>query len=348
MLLFDKAQSQFDQKRPFVLYAKPGATKVIGIFQRNSETYEVTDFSENGFVFASFDGTRKLLIPVKAANVIVEQFSTQEYIVSNSVKPTDDAQIQPFEALVNRGVKAISQGNFRKVVLSRSEILDDASFDGFLSFRRLLGLYPNAMRWIWFHPVSGMWIGATPEQLLKVNGNSLETVALAGTKTATSEVVWSEKERDEQQLVTDYILTTLQPFATSIQVNGPEAVQAGNLMHLKTVISAQFTHDNVAQLLTHLHPTPAVCGMPLAPAKDFILKEEGYDRAFYSGYLGELNMDFATYRTENSDLFVTLRCLKYESGRLHIYVGCGITAGSNPEAEYAETVHKAETIKRVI
>ena len=90
-----------------------------------------------------------------------------------------------------------------------------------------------------------------------------------------------------------------------------------------------------------MHPTPAVCGFPKKESKDFILKNERYDRAFYTGFLGELNMS-------TSELYVNLRCMEIEKESIHIYVGGGITKESDPEKEWNETVAKSKTIKGVL
>ena len=104
----------------------------------------------------------------------------------------------------------------------------------------------------------------------------------------------------------------------------------------------------MGNLIDKLHPTPAVCGLPKETAKQFILKNEGYDREFYTGFLGELNIDFRTFKKDNSDLFVNLRCMEVEKNTATIYVGCGITKDSIPEMEYIETVNKSMTIRKVV
>ena len=144
-------------------------------------------------------------------------------------------------------------------------------------------------------------------------------------------------------MVTDYLVAQLQPFCERLKLTGPHTQQAGSLLHLKTEIRAQLhTGFSLQNLLQQLHPTPAVCGMPKAAALQFIGQEEGYDRQFYSGFLGEI------LGNNQVDLFVNLRCMNLANEQAHIYVGCGITSGSLPESEFAETVHKAQTMKQVL
>ena len=95
-------------------------------------------------------------------------------------------------------------------------------------------------------------------------------------------------------------------------------------------------------LIKYLHPTPAVCGLPKETAKDFILQNENYTRSYYSGYLGELNVN------ENTQLFVNLRCMEVKDAKIALYVGGGITKASIPEKEFEETVAKAMVMKKVL
>jgi isochorismate synthase len=102
------------------------------------------------------------------------------------------------------------------------------------------------------------------------------------------------------------------------------------------------------KVIASLHPTPAVCGLPKHSAKNFIRENEGYNREYYSGFLGELNIDLVTFKTLQTDLFVNLRCMKIIKDKAQLFIGCGITKDSNPEAEYLETVNKSMTMKKII
>ena len=91
-----------------------------------------------------------------------------------------------------------------------------------------------------------------------------------------------------------------------------------------------------------LHPTPAVCGQPKGNSLDFIRMYEGYDRKFYSGYLGPVNMGNSTR------LFVNLRCAELFDDGSSIYVGGGIVKRSNQKKEWEETEEKAQVIKNLL
>jgi len=239
-------------------------------------------------------------------------------------------------------VLAIQQGEFDKVVLSRKMVLKK-QISIVSTFQNLIATYPTAFRYLFFHPKIGLWMGATPEQLVKINQNHFETVALAGTQLYSENVIWETKEKEEQQFVTNYILDKVTSKVNELIVTDAETVKAGNLAHLKSLISGKLTADfQVSDLIKTLHPTPAVCGLPKDKTIDFILKNEGYNRKYYAGFLGEYN------KNNQTDLFVNLRCLEVENDVVNIYVGCGITKGSNPEKEFIETENKSMTMINIL
>jgi len=344
--------NHLEQSLPFVLYAKPNSSVLVGFFQQDYQIYKTANYLQAGFVFAPFNGADSVLFPVDKCEVLLDS------IADLQINRTDFTDKLPSQAtqkkhldLVEKGVAAILRGDFKKVVLSRKETLfiEDPNF--MLYFKRLLTTYPTAFRYLFFHPQVGIWMGASPEQLLKQKGNYIETVALAGTqvKSEINEVQWSEKEKDEQKIVTDYIIKNLEPFISELEISQPYTAQAGTLFHIKTDIKAKLSQTNYfVHALMALHPTPALCGYPKQAATNFILNHEGYDREFYAGFLGELNCNPETKQDTESEIFVNLRCMQLEYKKVHLYIGGGITAQSNPEAEFIETVNKTKTIKKIL
>lgn len=344
------AKQHFEKKLPFVLFSKPNQVKVVGLFQENGELYTAENFDESGFVFASFDGNRQILIPENQSEIKIADFVFEGNNSNNSPVLENDKGKEAFENLVQKGIDAIENGTFQKVVLSRKEILAVENLDFAVIFERLLQTYPTAFKYCWFHPEVGMWIGATPEQLLKADGLKINTVALAGTQRVeeNKEVIWGEKEIEEQKFVTDFIVDSLKDITSELSISEPYTLKAGTILHIKTDIEAFLKpENNLEKVLSILHPTPAVCGLPKVISRGFILENEGYDRGFYSGFLGELNRDFATNENK-SDLFVNLRCMQVKENEAHLYIGCGVTKDSIPEKEYIETVNKAVTMMRIL
>jgi len=259
-----------------------------------------------------------------------------------------------FEQFVEKCIHEIEAGGFEKIVPSRAKAIALAdSFDLITAFQKLCVAYPNAMISLINVPNAGTWIGASPELLVSVEDKSIfRTVALAGTKMFEEgmnlkQVAWTQKEIEEQALVSRYIINNFKKIRLrEFEEHGPKTVVAGNLMHLKTEFSVDMKATNFPQLgsvmLNLLHPTSAVCGMPLEPSIQFLQQHEGYDREFYSGYLGPVNVNNTIH------LYVNLRCMQVLENHAIVYAGAGVTIDSVPETEWQETEMKLNTLLKVI
>jgi len=351
-------KENYNKKLPFVAYRKPNQKDVSGIFQLTDKLHVTTTFSEDGFVFSPFDTKENtILFPLKDAVFLEEKLeifssSSSTIDLNPQLNTTRNQEKEFHEKLVEKGIEAIKRNQFKKVVFSRKEEVALSNFDIVEVFTKLLQNYENAFVYVWFHPKVGLWLGATPETLLKVRGNSFETMALAGTQPnlGTTDVIWKQKELEEQQFVTDYIVENLtnigaEPFTSDI-----ETVQAGSLLHLKTVITGKLQTNSIdiKDVISKLHPTPAVCGLPKEKAKKFILENEKYNRAFYTGFLGELNISHQKSDVNSSALYVNLRCMAIDNNVATLFIGGGITKDSNPEKEWDETVGKSAIMKKVL
>lgn len=350
--LFIKVKTHQEQQLPFALFCKPDSDRIVGVFQKNDHLYFLENFEEKGFVFAPFDAEEIPFIPLEHSDVYIENVNLSDYFFDKKTPNINSAISNDFfEDLVVKAVAAINENQFSKVVLSRKEEIDNSDFDIEITMNKMINNYSGAFKYCFFHPKIGTWLGATPEQFLKTNGNALKTVALAGTQLAKSSktIIWHDKEKKEQQLVTDFIVDSLEDLAKEVTISSPYSVKAGNLWHIKTDILARLkSKKSLKKIITALHPTSAVCGLPKQAAKEFILENEGYNREYYSGFLGELNIDFVTFKTLQTDLFVNLRCMKIIKNKAQLFIGCGITRDSIPMDEYIETVNKSITMKKII
>lgn len=259
-----------------------------------------------------------------------------------------------YENLVKKAIAAIEVQQFEKVVPSRTrriELSDD--FDIVESFQKLSKAYATALVSFVSVPGVGHWLGATPETLVTVEGKTIfKTVALAGTLPYKEgmnlkTVAWTEKEIEEQALVERYVISCFKKIRLrEYEEHGPKSMVAGNLIHLKSEFVVDMVATNFPQLgtvmLQLLHPTSAVCGMPLEPSLQFLKEHEGYDREFYAGYLGPVNIN------NNINLFVNLRCMKLMDGHALLYAGAGVTVDSSPEQELAETEMKFKTLLNIL
>jgi isochorismate synthase len=349
--IFLKLKHQLEAKLPFAVYVKPGSTIITGVFQTTPEVFTDAELAGSGFVFAPFAEGETVLIPFDKAEVVVNESISETSESSGDVQnPEIDATAKAdFQDLVTRCKNAIEKGHFQKLVASRNEkVVTTGSIETI--YKRLLGLYPNAFRYLFYSPLSGLWMGATPEQLLKEENKTLQTVALAGTQLYNPEeiAVWPEKEQQEQLFVTEYIVNQLKPFSAGVTITAPYTFRAGGIVHIKTDISIELDETTqLADVVKTLHPTPAVCGLPKQQAKEWLLQNEGHEREYYSGFLGELNYDFATGQPK-TDLFVNLRCMKIGEGTAQLFIGCGITKDSDPEKEFYETVNKSITMRKAL
>ncbi|NMH85894.1 chorismate-binding protein [Flavivirga algicola] len=371
---FKRIETQYQNELPFVVYRKPNKNRINALLQQSNDLHFTSDFLEKGFVFSPFDNANKtVLIPLESSeSLYVNTITTADFTAYQKEKK-ESYQIrdrteekQQHISLIKKGVEAITNNQFKKVVLSRQEVLTITDPDPLSILKDLLSTYVSAFVYCWYHPKVGLWLGATPETLIKIEGNQFSIMALAGTQDykGTLDIVWQDKEKQEQQFVTDFIIDNLKPVVASFKVSDTETVKAGNLLHLKTMISARLkSGSNLKEIVSVLHPTPAVCGLPKQDTKQFILENEPYDRTFYTGFLGEINMETKlesrsakrnienrayTINRKSTRLYVNLRCMQLKNTEAIIYVGGGITKHSDPEKEWEETVSKSLVIKNIL
>lgn len=364
-ILIEKAKKHFGDLKPFVLYRKPLEQNVIGLFQNDDALHYVQDYTTNGFIFAPFNSDEPTILFRIDEKLIVEY---------NGIKKFQGATENNFELatvekafhinLVEKGIEAIKNDAFKKVVLSR-KIEVSIKKSPFELFQELLANYNNAFCYVWYHPKIGLWLGATPEILLRTENAQLKTMSLAGTQkyTGTETPKWGTKELEEQALVTSYITNAIQSEVNQLKISDTTSVRAGDLWHLRTSVTGIMKSNTIPKIVNALHPTPAVCGLPKKETKAFILNNENYNREYYTGFLGELNFKEELLRAGNkrnkenqvyktikntSSLYVNLRCMQIKKDKAYIYVGGGITKDSNPIKEWEETVAKSKTMLKVL
>lgn len=364
---FNAIKNHLQSNHPLVVYTKPHSTTVTALLQKTVTSHYIEDYSESGFVMAPFDTKKKTFyIPFDQSDCL-ELHGGKWTIKNTSANLSSQIKGDEHIKLVENALASIRSTSLEKVVLSHSTALDVGASDGLTIFKNLLQLYPSAFTYMWYHPETGLWIGASPETLLQIKGRSFHSMALAGTQSYTGlkPIQWDQKNIDEQAFVTNYLLKVLAQNVDHLKASVPETQRAGDLVHIKTVISGRLKdHESTLKnLIVSLHPTPAICGTPKAEALNFILENEGYDREFYSGVLGELNssekqtfksaqnnIEHRAYQTisKTSHLFVNLRCMKLIDNTAWIYTGGGITKDSNPQQEWEEIQNKQSTIKNAL
>ncbi len=311
----------------------PGEKKIEKYDADCMEAFEDIDaywMKREGLMFYPFDRSKQAFFFGK--NVVEKQ--VQEFDLS----PNDSLSQIEYETSVYMACDAMSRGGIDKVVLARNEILEgnDSSQQ---AFQNAVKKYPESYGY-YVNIGPEQWVGASPELLMHYEEGVLYTVALAGTKSLDES--FTDKEEEEQAMVCDFIEDKL----TAVGIAGytkSETTEAlfNTIKHLKTTYTVTCTEDKALELLKHLQPTSAVCGLPRDKSFAFIQEFETMNRSFYSGVTGVMRKNSATF-------FVNLRCMRFYEGKVELFAGAGITKDSLPASEWEETEKKIATIKELL
>lgn len=310
--------------KAFAILRMPGEDHLI-VKAGNWERKKITELKEECFFIQPFDSEEKgyALFPMAK-----EEKSKKKIKVP---KPTTKEE---YASIFETFQKEIQKGKISKLVLSRVKKDTNQPINIGESFFSLCSSFPLAAVNLFFIPDVGLWMGASPETLLKIEKDKVATMSLAGT-TMTGEKKWTDKEKKEQQIVTDFIS---EAFNHSNKLEKfEEILQAGNVQHLCTVFELPLDElpTDWKKLVNILHPTPAVGGYPTKVAAKIIDKLETHSREFYAGYFGVVQPK------EGCHLFVNIRCMKLIDHVPYLFTGGGITAESDAEKEWEETEVKA-------
>ena len=327
------------------MYRLPNEVQVTRLVQTEGEPEQLQSVAElngkEGFVIAPFAVSGECPVLLMHPDC-VSQFAVSERLdVSDEEMPSKEDEKAHYAHDFGCFHEELEKGAFRKIVLARCSHVDAAVSSAEELFLRACRLYPRLFVALVSAPQSGTWLMATPEVLLSGEDGDFSTMALAGTQKSPE---WSEKNREEQQYVTDYIERCVKGFADGYTLNGPYTTMAAHLYHLRTDIQFRLSDTHrLGDVLERLYPTPAVCGIPKAETREFILKNEHRPRKYYSGFVGPISPEGKTA------LFVSLRCMNIlPDGSCHLYAGGGLLKESEMEKEWAETETKMQTIKRVL
>lgn len=256
-----------------------------------------------------------------------------------------------FEGMVRASLERISRGEFEKIVLARAIDLDrTGSYAPLSALARLREQFAGCYAFSFANGKGQSFIGATPERLLQIQDGVLRTMALAGTArrgatpredaSLARELLESEKDLREHRVVIESIRRRLKRFGLELpDLPPPRLMQLSNVQHLLTPISIPVgdRHD-LLDLLSELHPTPAVGGSPRAVTTGIIGEIEPFDRGLYAGALG-----FFDFKG-NGEMVVAIRSALIDGSRARVYAGSGIVEGSDPEKEKLETDLKLKAI----
>jgi isochorismate synthase len=248
-----------------------------------------------------------------------------------------------FEDAVEKATTRIAAGEMEKVVLAREVIVSAAAaHDPAPIFGGMREQFPACFCFCAGTPEAA-FIGASPELLVRRSGAGVSTVALAGSTRRSSDpavddhlgerLLRSDKDRREHRIVAERIVRRLRPHAVWVEAGSePAIVKVANIQHLATPVIAQLAEPRSAiELAGMLHPTPAVGGEPWPAAAAALTELEQLDRGWYAAPVGWMDA------TEDGEFCVALRSALLRDRDAHLFAGVGVVAGSDPEAELAET-----------
>ncbi|HEH9404166.1 TPA: isochorismate synthase [Aeromonas bestiarum] len=261
-----------------------------------------------------------------------------------------------FKTSVSSALDAFAQGHLAKVVLSRKLILTlHKPADPEQVLARLMSQNPHAFHFSLPLGQDRRLLGASPELLLRVSGGEVFTHPLAGSakrggepaqdRQVARDLLASRKDQHEHRLVIDEIRRVLTPHCRELAIPAnPTLMSTDTLWHLGTPIAGQL-HPGQASVLSlacQLHPTPALCGYPTELARQFILEQEPFRRALFSGIVGWCDSQ------GNGEWAVVIRCGVLDGHQVELFAGAGIVAGSDPAMEWAETGTKLGTMLKAL
>ncbi|MGW5637590.1 isochorismate synthase [Streptomyces sp. NPDC003832] len=255
---------------------------------------------------------------------------------------------EEWKALVRSATDRMRAGDFEKVVLARRlDVTADREFDVPAAVRRLLETYTGTTVFALGHGAT-TFLGATPEYLVRVEDREVEALGLAGTtprgatpeedRALEGELSGSAKLRHEHEVVVRMLSDALAESCVRVTADAePRVLKLANVQHLSTPVRGRLPEgsaEGVLDLAARLHPTPALGGHPRAEALQWLARHEGFDRGWYAGGVG------FTDGAGDGQFAVAIRSALVQGASAALYAGCGLVAGSDPEAEYAETCAK--------
>lgn len=279
--------------------------------------------------------------------------------ISPSVEPVEPPENLSFAdgalngeqwmSAVADAVARIEAGSIEKVVLARDLVAtSDTSIDVRWPLGRLTTQYPMC----WTFHVDDLF-GATPEMLVRRERGLVTSRVLAGTIRRTGNddrdlaqaatLARSSKDLEEHEYAVRSVADALDPHCSSMNVpEAPFVLHLPNVMHLATDV-AGVVHDAATvsslRLAESLHPSAAVGGTPTTSALALISELEGLHRGRYAGPVGWMDAD------GDGEWGLALRSAEIDGATVRLFAGCGVVAGSDPEAELAESQAKLVPVR---
>ncbi len=276
----------------------------------------------------------EFLLPSKKFKIL----NTPNTIYSCKDNPSE----QEFKEKINIFLK--NKVGLKKIVLARQRCYtfkEKINTEHLLS--KLIECFPKKNAFAYSPSKNKLFFGSSPERLYYREGKKITIDSIAGTAKAKDlKNLFSEKNIEEHKFVTTFIENTLNQIASNIKTSTLGLKKAKNLIHLYQTLQATLNEGvKDFDIISALHPTPAVLGFPKREAFDFLKKYENFNRGYYAGCLGWI-------REDKSLLQVGIRSAVVNNNTLTLFAGAGITKNSNAELEIMEINNKFKTLEEVL
>ncbi|TDQ40306.1 isochorismate synthase [Aureibacillus halotolerans] len=257
--------------------------------------------------------------------------------------PETDQHIDAWKNAISSLTSEMKEGLLQKVVLARRKILRaNQTVDPTMVLKQLDSNHPQGYIFALNYGES-TFLGATPEQLVRKMGNSLESSSVAGTiqrghttkedDRLGEELLQDAKNRSEHDFVVESIAQMFNEFCLDVSVQKtPSLLKAGKVQHLHTPVKG-ITKEGVSlfDMISRLHPTPAMGGKPRSVAVEKIAHHETFDRGWYAAPIGWIDQE------GDGEFAVAIRSGVLQGKTASLYAGCGIVEASDPASEVEET-----------
>lgn len=276
-----------------------------------------------------------------------ELYSVTSSLDNNSRIQTPEIDSPEYYKWVNTveiAQKEIQKGTFDKIVLAREMVVKlEKPVSDTLFLNRLRQQYPDCYSFLIRQDSEASFISCTPERLATFRNQFILTEGLAGStsrgKTASEDarleydLLHSKKDLIEHSFVLEAIEENLSQYSDKIEYSKiPGVKKLSNVQHLHTPVRAQIRPGvSKTNVLSNLHPTPAVGGFPKEKAVPFISKLEDFDRGWYAAPVGWINAN------GDGEFAVAIRSGLIRKDEVRFFAGCGIVEDSIPQKEWEET-----------
>ncbi|ALS02368.1 isochorismate synthase [Enterococcus silesiacus] len=323
-------------------------------------TFLLTETEGKQYLSINFSAANKEILQQKWLK-LTEEFA--ELTNAELINKNDIAQITAKEIAVSEWMAVVDDtvaklrevGPLEKVVLARRmEVKSDQPFQAEVILQNLQQQQTNTYFFV-LEAKEQLFIGATPERLLKASKETFSTASIAGSVSrGTTEIEDDElgnyllndmKNKQEHKIVVDRIIKELEQMTgTTIQARTPKLLKNRDIQHLYLPIEGQRQKEyRFLNGIQQLHPTPALGGEPKELALTWLKEHEQLDRGLYGAPIG-----WIAIKEDVGEFAVGIRSAVFSGNVGYLYAGCGIVKDSQAEQERIETKIKFQPMLRGI